>query len=56
MLINKQKWSAILQNQERESMLKNMDFYHLLEIYLTNKNGKKLLDAAQKQEQMLPKK
>ena len=29
LLINKQKWSDILQNQEQENTLKDMDFCHL---------------------------
>ena len=35
-LINKQKLQVTLQNQEQEKMLKDMDFCHLQEIYLTN--------------------
>ena len=31
LLINKQKCGDILLNQEQENMLKDMDFYHLLE-------------------------
>ena len=37
----------ILQNQEREYMLKDMDVYHLLEVYPTNME-KKILDTATK--------
>ena len=32
LLINKQKWRIILQNQEQENMLKDMKFYHLQKI------------------------
>ena len=31
LLINKQKWHVILQNQERENMPKDADFFHLQE-------------------------
>ena len=36
LLINKQKLLDILQNQEQENMLKDMDFCHLREVFLTN--------------------
>ena len=39
LFINKWKCDGILRNQEQENMLKDMDFYHLLE------NIKKLMDT-----------
>ena len=36
LLINKYKWRDILYNQEQENMVKDMDCYHLREIFLTN--------------------
>ena len=39
LLINKQK-CVILWNQEQEKILKDMDVYHLLEIFLTNIKSK----------------
>ena len=34
--INKQRRQVILWNQEQENMSRDMDFYHLQKIYLTN--------------------
>ena len=36
LLINKQKLRVIVKNREQENMSRDMDFYHLRKIYLTN--------------------
>ena len=36
LLINKQKLRVIVKKREQENMSRDMDFYHLRKIYLTN--------------------
>ena len=47
LLINKQKWHIILQNQEQENMSKDINFCNLRVIYLKNMENE-LLDTATK--------
>ena len=36
LLVNKQKLRVIVKKREQENMSRDMDFYHLRKIYLTN--------------------